>query len=150
MTLTTTTPISTRHTTTTMASNIIDIDSQSSVTPNDSISHVLPPSTSASDTESTPHSHTRRKRRKRTSKRDNVWKYARKPLPGVESTREVSGKDRRRIWYCRFEGCESYSVLSTAGARAHLLSIHRVTTDPNTTGIVKSLIQSDLRSVVSQ
>ena len=48
-----------------------------------------------------------------------------------------------------FTGCERYKVLSIAGARAHLRSIHRISTEP-TAPVAKAVIQQDLRSCVSK
>lgn len=133
-----------------MASTITQTTAPSSITPNDSISRVSISSASDNDAADAPSSLTvPTRKRKRAGRRDEVWKHARRPITGHEPVREMSGKDNRRIWYCSFVGCEEYRTLSTAGARNHLSSTHRI-------GLTKTpithlgLIQADLTTVVNK
>jgi hypothetical protein len=103
------------------------------LTPDNSISRITLDSDTPDDDTATPSTTRASKKRK---KRDNCWNYARKPIPMVELEREKSGKEWRKIWYCGFLGCEKYKVLSTAAARAHLQSIHRIMSEPATPAAV--------------
>jgi hypothetical protein len=104
-----------------------------------------------SETEETPPisaATTLRRKRPRKS-RDVVWLHARKPIQGVEAIRELSGKDRRRVWYCKDSACEKYSVLNVATARAHMLTKHGIVCDPSLPE-KKIAREGDIRTVFSE
>lgn len=63
------------------------------------------------------------KRRKRPGRRTTnvIWSHCRNPDPG-----EPYSEGGRRIWYCKYPQCDSYTVLSTTGARNHMIKLHGV------------------------
>ena len=129
-----------------MPSNTINIDTRPPVNPSDSISRVSI-SSDASDNDLDARGGQRPPKKRR--KKDDVWKHARKAILGVEAVREASGHSRRKVWYCKFTGCEQYKVLSSAAAKNHLKSIHRIDLNA-TTSPLNAPVQQDLRSVVSK
>jgi hypothetical protein len=73
-----------------------------------------------------------------------LWEHSRKPIPGVEPTRNAAG---RRIRYCSRAGCEEYSVVSTAGIRWHLERQHGLLLGEVEPGAVKKAKQQDLATM---
>ena len=89
------------------------------------------------------------RKRKHQKRRHEAWTYARKPIQGVESIYDISGSKPRRIWYCKEQGCDQYSCLSTRAASHHLIKKHGITLDQRPSQVSKA-IQSDLRNVFNQ
>lgn len=85
-----------------------------------------------------------RKRKIGRSLNPHLWEHSRKPIPGVESTRNSAG---RRIWYCSRIGCEDYSVVSAAGIRWHLERHHGLLLGEVEPGAVKKAKQQDLAAM---
>lgn len=67
-----------------------------------------------------------------------LWEHSRKPVRGIEPTRNAAG---RRIWYCSRVGCEDYSVVSAAGIRWHLERHHGVLLGEVEPGAIKKAKQ---------
>ncbi len=78
--------------------------------------------------------------------RDPVWQHARKHRAGIEPRTVVSGSTSRTLWYCKYDGCDTYSTLSTVCAGNHLLSAHSITTGDIPVSKVAQKIQRDLQS----
>ena len=93
-------------------------------------------------------SHTQQPKRKR-HKANIVWTYCRKPVQGDEAKRTPKEQGARRIWYCKHEGCEDYSVTSTSSARHHLKAVHYLTLPDEDLSNVKRGINQDLQSSFS-
>jgi hypothetical protein len=90
------------------------------------------------------------RKRRLKKKRNPVWLYARRPIEGVEPLRTGPAQGKRRIWYCKYERCNGYSVLSTNGAKHHMSVVHGVTIEGALPSKACNLRQQDLRQVVSQ
>ncbi|HEX3642970.1 MAG TPA: hypothetical protein VHV10_16925 [Ktedonobacteraceae bacterium] len=103
------------------------------------------------ETEETPSLSTNptRRRKRPRQHQDAVWLYSRDPILGVEPIRELSGKENRRLWYCKHAAYEKYSVLNVATARAHMLAKHGINCDPN---VPEKRIarERDLKSIFSE
>ena len=72
---------------------------------------------------------TPRRRETKRKRAVNLWSYAREPIPYLEDVRTSKKDGGRRIWYCKFAGCEAYKVLSTSGARGYLRNTHSIYVD---------------------
>jgi hypothetical protein len=133
-----------------MASNSSVLESQSTVTPSESIS--VASGTPLIDTDSSTNaSESARpgKRRKKERKRNPVWNYARKARRGIEHEKERSGQSWRKVFYCVFPDCEAYSTLSTVSAQLHLRSKHNIDLN-NTTRAPSIRAQPTIRSALQR
>ncbi|KAL1581666.1 hypothetical protein WHR41_09652 [Cladosporium halotolerans] len=76
-----------------------------------------------------------------------LWEHSRKPVQGIEPTRNAAG---RRIWYCSRVGCEDYSVVSAAGIRWHLERHHGLVLGEVEPGAIKKAKQQDLTTMFGE
>lgn len=76
-----------------------------------------------------------------------LWGHSRKPVQGIEPTRNAAG---RRIWYCSRVGCEDYSVVSAAGIRWHLERHHGILLGEVEPGAIKKAKQQDLTTMFGE
>ena len=85
-----------------------------------------------------------RKKRRRGTRASQIWKHARKHLPGVEAERCEQG---RKLWWC--SRCPSYNVTSTSGARAHMWTIHQIDVPKEAVSKVKKARHEDISSCLA-
>jgi hypothetical protein len=134
-----------------MASNSSVLDTQSSVTPSESISAIRIRSGSDTDApESNALQASSGKKRKRNPSKHIAWSFARKARKGIEPEKEKSGQYWRRVWYCNWAECEQYSTLSTVSAVGHLKSRHGVDIESLQSASTTAPIQQDIRTTVGQ
>ena len=90
------------------------------------------------------------KKRKALKKADPIWLHAREPIEGVEPLRSSREQGCRKIWYCKYDRCSQYSVLSTMGARHHLKTVHNVIVDRLESSKAQKIRQKDLHEVFDE